>query len=1038
VVQTSTLPEDDLDGNAPDSRNLGQADADKTFSRSPQALSDDAALDQMEAGEREGDGDRSMADATPEERREMLANQEAAGDDIPEAEQSSMYSPGGKQKEKFGAKLLAGSKRFGPSGGIIGILIGSFMGSSVILAPGSLLVAIEKAITNDSSDSTRTNIVFRRAYIAKLFSADKSKGNTKIEKEMTEMSADEKAAFEKEGFKVTLSDGETGTIDNMKTPGGEDLKNGSQYDRYANDTLEGRRATSNVFSERSEYFNSDWFKENLDRFGAEKGKRLTGSEEPDPEKRKAAIDQSFDQNTQIGESPTDDVAAREAKITDSTTGEDGAKISDKVGEISKDVGGKLGLAALAATPVSAACVAYNVSRLTTATIKAKWVYDLVSFAYPFVRAAAQIEDQGNIEPSVVENLANRLTWFDSRPLLADGTTNPQYNKTALDSQGLQMAIYGDYTGLTDFTQKFTSWGWMVGVSSLTTSYVKTVRALAGGKDNVKSLCNGARAIQTAGLAACLTSIIGAVICGIGAVAIPAAEKALLPLLVAELAKPALHFLATVDLSSALEGEGAGDALAAGLGLLLSGSTLGAAMIPAASGVDGLNNIKSFISKTDEPYYMRTTQLAIDDAKRNPWDASNQYSFMGQLSTMLNPYVGKDGTLFSKIANLSTVVGESLQKIPGTTANALFSQPSNMTLKDALGGDPTANRVAKCKDPELAPDTGIGISCDWSGRPIGYTSSNVLDGLDKVVNGSAGGNDILTSSVSYMTTGKPEDRYIDPDTGAITQGKDFDYYVKYCVKRNGPGGKGMMPLGSTDGKITDDDYEWSDGSKCTPQSGNQQQAQQLDYFSTYYNWCYVQFAVSKHAKSCAEPTSTTTQGNGDVCSLLNNPHIHYEQKTTEEDLKKLCAGQVVASYCSQNQNIKLNPELIKALTTNASKYDVTINNFGFVDDRKVADDCQPGKQHWKGNAVDITKIKKLDGSGEFTGAYGGAATNVVSNYATDFVATLSPNRGGVGQKDHGVHPVYPAGTVGADGYKSFDDGPGHLHIDVRDRTNNNGI
>lgn len=77
---------------------------------------------------------------------------------------------GKKTREGFGARFRNGFKKNGASGGIIGLLVGGFVSSSFFLVPGSILATIEKAMTNDASDATRTNIVMRRAYIGGLFS----------------------------------------------------------------------------------------------------------------------------------------------------------------------------------------------------------------------------------------------------------------------------------------------------------------------------------------------------------------------------------------------------------------------------------------------------------------------------------------------------------------------------------------------------------------------------------------------------------------------------------------------------------------------------------------------------------------------------------------------------------------------------------------------------------------------------------------------------------------------------------------------------
>ena len=72
MVKVDTAPDDDLKGNEADSRNVAQRISDNKFKRAPQSTIDARAAE-MSAAEEAGEGDRSMADMSPEERRAALA-----------------------------------------------------------------------------------------------------------------------------------------------------------------------------------------------------------------------------------------------------------------------------------------------------------------------------------------------------------------------------------------------------------------------------------------------------------------------------------------------------------------------------------------------------------------------------------------------------------------------------------------------------------------------------------------------------------------------------------------------------------------------------------------------------------------------------------------------------------------------------------------------------------------------------------------------------------------------------------------------------
>ncbi len=863
-------------------------DREKEFGNTKSGQFTDSHGDLVDANYNGGDDNQTAAAA--------LNEKEQAGSPPPLAQ------PGGAPSGRSGfwGKLLAGSKRFGPSGGLAGLIIGGFGVTSVIVAPGSLLVAIEKAVTNDGSDSTRTNIVFRKSYVSKLFAAKTGSSPSKIEDKMTSMSEDQKARWVKEGFQIDLDD--KGKITRMVFPDGTEVKTPDAFNSHAENTVEGRRTTNRVLDVRSAFFENQKFKDILKRFNIEKSKRISPSDDKDPAKRKEAIDKSFDDNAGL---KAEDPANPDARITDlKAETSDSSTVKQKVSEIS-DKAGKVGLAAL---PVSIACATYNVAQLTNATIKAKWVYDLVSFAYPFVRAAAQIESQGDIEPSVVENLADRLTWYDSnktvtksvpnQPSLNVGDPNPQYNHSALDSQGLKMAIYGDFTGLTDFTKQFTAWGWETSVDSAAKGYLDAANSALGGKQNFKKLCQGAKAANEIASLQCIAQ---PWLCALAAVVVPALEKAAFSSLVTLLAQPAIDFIAKVDLSSALKGEGAGDAIAVGISWLLSDASLGSALRPAG-GPNALQDIKKFIADTNDVNYKYTTQVALDEAKDNPFDVTNQYSFMGQLASLINPYLTNDGTMFSKITNLTSVVNTSLTKLPDSTANALFSQPSNMTLKDGLGGDAAANRIGKCKSPSMAD---IQAACDWSGRIVGYTSDNVIQGLNNISNNTAGSDDILGQSISYMTSG--DKKNIDPNTGDTVAGSDFENYVNYCVKREN-GDKGTVPIGSSTGKIAEDDGNWFDGERCMGKDAQDQKM--LDSFATYYNWCYVQYATAERKTDCvhdqSEDSASGAANSSSTCGDGSTKSIYTCALQFDKYTYQYSAGHDQYGKVSWYQGFKSNP------------------------------------------------------------------------------------------------------------------------------------
>lgn|GEM_PF-4552167 len=892
-----TLPDNDLKGNEADTRDLAQQWADNLYKTAPasEADADAAELARMERNEAAGEGDRTFADASPGERK-MMHDQQAAHPPL-DLYEDNKSSSGGNMKAGLNGKR-SGKRTASIAVTIVVAVMGGLSG--LVTEGSSLLVAAEKALSNDGSDAERTNISFRRAYVAKLFCGSKCKGSQNdsksgtdktstttpenIEDKLTSMSDEQKATWEKAGFQVNLD--ENGQIKDMAFPDSTDVKSGGEFTNYAENTVEGRTSVSNVLDSRTAWFDNDGFTKLLKAFGIDKSKTIEPAEEADPDKQAAEEKKNFDENTgtdEKGGSDSDAIKAREDTLKKDTVGENGSKVKGLADEEGKSASEKVkaaadkaGSAGLLASPVSIACASYNVAKTTTTLIKIDWIYKLIKFAYPFVQVASLIENQGNgtteqLQPSQVEAVANMLMSEDSN------------GDNAMDSPGLQRVIYGDTNKLPgDSDNKlssdpsyssapFTTWGWEILANSTLDSAMKIVNTALGGKANVKAVCKGAKTVQEVAAISCLAgpwAVVGCIATSIGT---NLAEKYLMPKVEEVLSKDAVAYLAKIDLTSNLKGKAVGDALASGIELLLQGQTLGSGLTPASNTTD----VKNFIAATNKTDYTYTTQLAIDEAKNNQWDVTNQYSFLGQLATMLNPYHSSDGTLFSKLANFTSIVGSSFGDISSSlTANALLNQPSNMNLTSEA--NEVDVRTSDCQDPDVH---NVGAICDWSGRIIGYTSTDVLNGLGEIATGNGGSNDILAKSIQYMkdeTWDKDDadnasggEKGVLDDNGSPKPGSPFEYYVKDCTSRAASDNKGIIPIGSTLSKATDGGYNWSTGAMCIPSnnSGALGNADQLNAYSVYYNWCYVQYATANNVSDCSQtPTTTSAAPSGSIAQV----------------------------------------------------------------------------------------------------------------------------------------------------------------------------
>ncbi|RYF47009.1 MAG: hypothetical protein EOO27_38285, partial [Comamonadaceae bacterium] len=438
----------------------------------------------------------------------------------------------------------------------------------------------------------------------------------------------------------------------------------------------------------------------LKKFNISKGNILKSSNSRDKAERKAAIDKSFNENVGAGEDKQGGMTRVRAAL-------DKAKKTPGMKASLKGVG-------VTSSALAAACTAYNTVRVANALVKAELIYQLIAFAYPFVQAASQIQDQGNIEPEVTENIGDRLTWYDKNRTNEDGTENKKFGLTATDSQGLQAALSGDYSKLTEFAETYTT-----GSSLYAVAGTKAIRAIQNtlGKENIRAVCVTNNVVGLLSSISCTLGFIAAGICGLAIAAFLLFADDIIAKVIDELSDGAMKAVANANLTSDLKGVDAGNALAAGIGLMLSYNSLGSGNRPVKDKDNGgVNQVKQFITATD-PEYNRQVELAKYEAKDTPFDMYNQYSFAGRLAVAMNPYNSGAKAGFDKAANMFAILTTPLSML-SSTASALHSQPSMMTVNDkTING-----RMENCADEDMK-QTGLG--CDWSGRLIGFSSPNFL-------------------------------------------------------------------------------------------------------------------------------------------------------------------------------------------------------------------------------------------------------------------------------------------------------------------------
>ncbi|MDB5177169.1 MAG: peptidase [Candidatus Saccharibacteria bacterium] len=1101
-------------GNA-ETESIGQAHYDEEFNKIAKNTENEDFDDIIDNNYGDGAADEKVDAHGDKIRRNYNADEpEDSRDTVKGKEENpeSLYnnSSDGSQPPTRGGFLGRRLKKFTPFGGIVGLILFAVVGVSggTDTLAASLLINFKEMLHNDRSDGTRANQIFARATIAKKIDYKGAGcGTIAIKCRMGTMSDTQRQNYERAGFKVegkaigtdgkvtgdykteeqtktTTSDTKNTTgnryiVDRITFPDGKIVTSGDGFFKYTQANVKMRVASVKAFNPRSAFFLNERSTAILNKtFKFSKGNTLSG-------KTKEEIDKSF--NDKTGGATNEEIKAG----TKSTkTEEEAKKLSSRIKE-------KVGGAADAVA--TGACQAYNLSKYGIAAIKTARMYELVSFALPWLQAADQIKDQGKIAPEIVDNLSSRLVSYQHNKTLTSsitydgvnypaGSPNPKYNLTATDGQGYQLAL-GDRSKLKDFART-----WLLGGNKQSTvnkiqgtlTSINSAGGIVDSKTGAQAIRLGCKILNSPqgaiiGVGAvtldCLTSIIGNEATGPQGCATAVGwllAGAGATIAINELGQKLIEYAAqeavnNLNLGSDLNGVDAGDAMAAGAGLMLGTQATSAGLQPSKSVTDTQN----YIAQTEDVnnQYIAAEQY---NARDTPFDIYNQYSFLGSIVSKMQPVTVSQPSLFSSVTNLSSIFSSTLAT-GSDTANALYSQPSSTQTERYNCNDPNSPEY----DPDLAAIGAVGdkfcsIATLMPTKDLqaaqaqingGTTIDDVIDYMtkDQKQNEADGGtaDDSFGGDANYLSSlissqpnpaqihkaetadeghagdsVKSMGRSID-DTGKPILGSQYSLYLEYCTdarvtdesQTTWDGDKGAGMYWGTSKKDVDEgsnrDQDWYTGKQCTDPINSKM----MSMFRQYTNYC-LQTATMDGTDNCWDTATASNAAlvtsDAGVCGLVNNPNITYTNPKTKADLEKNCAGQTVINVCGQPMTI--DPQLAKTINTLSSKYKILINNFGYGDDRST---CDTG-QHPKGKAIDINGIEMADGSGG-TGTgitYGDPAKDkVLSQFATDWINTLPAGSGGIGQKgcSSTFQPTLPSGDNGGN---FFSDSCDHLHIDVR--------
>lgn len=265
-------------------------------------------------------------------------------------------------------------------------------------------------------------------------------------------------------------------------------------------------------------------------------------------------------------------------------------------------------------------------------------------------------------------------------------------------------------------------------------------------------------------------------------------------------------------TSNVKGIAANYALFSGMGELLGDMAMSRGLMPSnVADMEAYLNLGEVIGGQKDQ-----DDIARYNAKKNPLDPYNKFSFVGSLLAGLPQSVDSKAPLFATFTNMVSLIGGSIQSVSRpSSANAFYHiQPSLLTgnnTAERMGGYLLRLSSAFC--PVNLEYYAIGITPDimcnvrysmpLDDIPTAINLSGVIDYMTKshsdvydskvqelnkrVGEGDLEGNKEYLGVQLGMVNSVKNKPFIDKKTGKPTPGGEYEKYLQYCVNRLDPWG-----------------------------------------------------------------------------------------------------------------------------------------------------------------------------------------------------------------------------------------------------------
>ena len=704
-------------------------------------------------------------------------------DDVKDREEANPMNSSftGKGSGKSPISLKTRLMKKGPLGGIVLLLAAGGFGITGLLSPSLLIVQLTDMFTNNFNDANtalhvRTNVMLaKKINNTKNSFAESKDGKCNIRCKMGTMSDGMKRNLEAKGYDVkTKGDSKFGRwiVSEITLPDGSTVKNGAEFKTAMKDPVKFAQF-SRVYSSKTAYFLNTKFGNTLKtKLGLTKAFKLAGES-------KTKFNESFRKALNLPDKTAVDTPNPNATPEEKLKNSRFSKLSTSLGTVPVKAAGLANVAGIA-------CLAYDTTRAISAAVKFAKYTAYAAVALTFFNAASKLKagDAGGIDPNVMTELGNRLTATNVN------TTDGSAGLSASDSYGWKAAQYGDNGAMPEYAKAHSmeSAGLLGAMSSLMKFF--TGQALA--RTVAHSICGIANGPLGVAIACVPAAETGPGV--LGCIGIQILIAAGLSIVIANTMPIILEWLINANVNMPDEntaGAQLGDILYPGGAAILGAQASSYGMAPGNK-----EQISSYVAAGEEIRKQNET-IARMEAKSQPFDIYNQYSFLGSMVRNMNVAAYSNASLTRTSNLLFASLPRSLASLV-TSAHAGTYMPLN---------DSKADQYGKVQCPEVDFTGETNSDCCPSLALIGAVGDGYC--MPAFVKSADEMNSDPDETLDFMIEGE----YIDEDTGEprtdTDHGKQFQKYLDYCPFRTEGWGETAKSL--AEGNLAD--YEWYIGAMC---------------------------------------------------------------------------------------------------------------------------------------------------------------------------------------------------------------------------------